>query len=89
MWIKVRHNYGGTNKGKWHYVEIQDESQIEEAIRNYEYTVDSYWVYRSIYQGAEHEIIDRPPKEWLEARCKKMRATISELETVIKNYEEI
>lgn len=88
-WIKVRHKYGN-HKGNWDFIEIEEDNfddNLEEAIRDYESTVDPYWPYRSLYDGVEHMIIDKPPKEWLLKQSNNMKTRLEKLKKQIRRYE--
>lgn len=91
IWLKIRHKYGN-GVGSWDYLEIEKENKeenIEKAIRDFEYEVDDYWVERSLYDGAEYEIVNRPPKEWLSKRIQDFENVERDARYKIIQYENL
>lgn len=65
MWLKYRHKYS-SGRGDWEYLEIgsDDKDTVEETLHELHQECDDGGEH---YRGTDHEVIDVPPLEVLNA----------------------
>ena len=78
-YLKYRHTFS-SGESTWDYKMLEDymdpdSDEFEEIIGG----LEEAYSWSDKYRGVEHEIIDRPPQEWLDREIKKTENSILRL----------
>jgi len=87
--LKYRHKWA-SGYSRWEYVSIDDccvsnESVLEEFIEDI--VAKNGWSDK--YRGLEHEVLDLPPKEWLEKEINRISRRIVSYNAMLLELAEV
>jgi len=92
MWIKYRHEWADGPVTEWKWMEIIARSN-ETAARHFKNEevpiLEDEYNFSEHYRGVEFEVVDRAPREVVEAKCKRAKEILAHAQLDVTRYEEM
>lgn len=89
MWMRYKHKFAWGIEKTWSYYNVGKYHDDKEQLKSILEELSNEYYYSDKYRGIDYEIIECPPREYLENSIKRLKGYIKSYNKTIKRHEKL